>query len=196
MYTPLLDSWMPQVDMTLIRDCRGVSRQAHSTIFSLRHPRETGPSLRRSRLWFNPPQASRIAGLLRKSLLLLPEPGQGLPRGDGVEVEIAQRGGELLGRSWHGFLRRLSRLVPRLVLFPDQTLSVGQGMELGWRLGEKHLGAVGDPRWQTRQPRYLNAVGAVGWAGLHRVEKDDAAFPLESRDVDVRHPRQLPRDGG
>src|ERR671911_2896729 len=127
MYTPLWDSWMPQLDMTLIRDRQGVSRQAHLTVFSLRHPGETGPSLPRSRLWFHLPQASPIAGLLRQSLLLLPEPSQGLPRGDGVEVEIAQRGGELLGRSWHGFLRRLSRLVPRLVLFRDQTLSVSQG---------------------------------------------------------------------
>src|SRR5829696_2254050 len=90
-------------------------------------------------------QRSRIAGLLEQPLLLLPEPGQGLARGDDVEVEIAQSSGELLGRGERRLFRRISLLAPRRKHFRDQTLSFGNGTEPGWRRAEKHLGAVGNP---------------------------------------------------
>src|SRR3954452_2618696 len=139
---------------------------------------------------------SWLTGLLQQSLLLLPEPGQRLARGHGVEVETAQRGGELLGWGWRELRWRFHLLAPLRVLFRDQNPGFRLGIESTRRLREQYFGAIGDPGRQARQPRYLDTVGPVRRAGLHRVEEDHASLPLASRDVDVRHPWQLPRDGG
>ena len=87
---------------------------------------------------------SRIAGLLEQPLLLLPEPGQGLARGDDVEVEIAQGGGELLGR---GERQRPEDQPAGATADPlprsDSQLRPWHGA--GAALAEKQLGAVGNP---------------------------------------------------
>ena len=82
---------------------------------------------------------------LRQSFLLLPEPGQRLARGDGVEVEGTQRGGDLLGWGWCTRFRRFSVFVPHRIVFRDQRFSCSHVTEPLWRLGEEHLGAIGDP---------------------------------------------------
>src|SRR5215212_12188111 len=95
---------------------------------------------------------SWLTDLLQQSLLLLPEPGQPLARGHVVQVETAQRGGELLCRRWRGLCWRFRLLAPLLVLFRDKTPGFILGRESTRRLREQHLGAVGDPGWQPRQP--------------------------------------------
>src|SRR5215213_7342422 len=96
---------------------------------------------------------------LGQSLLLLPEPGQRLARGHGVEVEIAQCDGELLCRGWRGLSRRFRLLAPLRVLFRDQSLGFSPGSGSVRRAREQHLGTVGDPGRQSRQPRHLDTVG-------------------------------------
>src|SRR5215213_5385626 len=104
---------------------------------------------------------SWLTDLLQQSLLLLPEPGQGLARSHGVQVEIAQRGGELLCRRWRGLCWRFRLLAPLRILFRDQTPGFSLGIESTRRLREQYFGAVGDPGRQARQPRHLDTVGPV-----------------------------------